>query len=79
MGLGKTTLFPHRHNRNGSWDSICVVCFATVATAVVGAELSAKEATHVCDPGRASHPTTRPLTTFVGGENVTRFCAGRSV
>jgi hypothetical protein len=60
MGLGKTTWFPHRHNRNGSWDSIYVVCFATVATAVVEAELSAEEAAHVCDPGRreSSYDTT---------------------
>jgi|HubBroStandDraft_1064217.scaffolds.fasta_scaffold08867_3 hypothetical protein len=42
--------FPHRHNSNGTVDSICTECFATVATALDESELSTRESAHVCDP-----------------------------
>jgi hypothetical protein len=42
--------FPHRHNSDGSYDSICTACFVTVAS-VRGEELlRAHELAHVCDP-----------------------------
>ena len=41
--------FVHRSNRNGTTDSICRDCFATVATATWEAELERKESMHVCD------------------------------
>lgn len=40
--------FPHRLNRDGTFDSICRVCFATVASVVDEAELAHHEAAHVC-------------------------------
>jgi hypothetical protein len=40
--------FPHRHNPDGSFDSICIECFQTVATKVEEAELVSHEAEHVC-------------------------------
>ena len=46
LGLG----FPHRHNANGTHDSICTVCFATVATVQYECELARLESAHVCDP-----------------------------
>ena len=42
--------FPHRHNADGTHDSICTVCFTTVATAQNDWELAAHESTHFCDP-----------------------------
>jgi hypothetical protein len=50
--------YAHRHNRDGSHDSICVGCFATVATAQDEWELAAHESAHVCnawDRERFSH------------------------
>jgi hypothetical protein len=47
-------LFPHRQNRDGSLDSICITCFATVGSASTDAELSDFDKKHVCDPGQLS-------------------------
>jgi hypothetical protein len=41
--------FPHRLNRDGSFDSICLKCFATVASTVTERELKAREKNHACD------------------------------
>lgn len=42
--------FAHRSNRNGTTDTICRQCFATVATAIWEADLDRAERTHTCDP-----------------------------
>jgi hypothetical protein len=42
--------FPHRQNRDGSFDSICLRCFATVATAKDVKELRSYDKNHICDP-----------------------------
>lgn len=42
--------FAHRANTDGSIDSICRLCFATIATAQWAQELAARERDHVCDP-----------------------------
>jgi hypothetical protein len=42
--------FAHRRNRNGSYDSICTKCYATVASAESEEALSSLESAHVCDP-----------------------------
>jgi hypothetical protein len=42
--------FPHRHNANGTHDSICEACFATVAMVQNEWELAAYESAHICDP-----------------------------
>jgi hypothetical protein len=49
------TKFVHRSNRNGTTDSICRECFATVATAIWEAELERKESAHVCDARTVEH------------------------
>jgi len=41
--------FPHRHNLDGSFDSICTVCLATVATVRREEQLYREESAHVCD------------------------------
>ncbi|MGC2621069.1 MAG: hypothetical protein WA414_18645 [Acidobacteriaceae bacterium] len=41
--------FPHRHNADGTYDSICPACYATVATEDEEAKLRPHEMAHVCD------------------------------
>ena len=43
--------FSHRHNRNGTVDSICHECFSTVATEQRESELDSRERLHSCNPG----------------------------
>jgi hypothetical protein len=43
------TLYPHRRNRDGSFDSICPTCFMTVATAKTETELADADAKHICE------------------------------
>lgn len=40
--------FAHRHNDNGTWDSICLRCCRTVATATDPSQLSLTEGDHTC-------------------------------
>lgn len=42
--------FPHRHNKDGTVDSICSECLLTVATVRDERELTQHEEVHVCDP-----------------------------
>jgi len=44
-----TRSFPHRHNTDGSHDSICISCYATVASVQNEADLARYEEDHVCD------------------------------
>jgi hypothetical protein len=41
--------YPHRRNRNGSFDSICLTCLATVAAGKSEPELVELEKVHVCN------------------------------
>ncbi|HEY4380141.1 MAG TPA: hypothetical protein VGN01_07325 [Acidobacteriaceae bacterium] len=43
------SLFPHRVNRDGSFDSICKRCFLTIASCASETELAAAEREHMCD------------------------------
>ena len=47
--------FPHRMNRDGTIDSICPRCYATIATSTREADLERIEAAHVCNPSRLSY------------------------
>lgn len=42
--------FSHRHNADGSHDSICTLCLAQVATVQDELELAGFESAHVCEP-----------------------------
>lgn len=42
--------FHHRHNRNGTHDSICLACYLTVASTGEEFELARHENAHACDP-----------------------------
>ena len=41
--------YPHRRKRNGSYDSICLSCFATIASANTEIELLTHDSKHTCD------------------------------
>jgi hypothetical protein len=41
--------FPHRRNSDGSIDTICPKCFATVANVKTEAEVVEYKGDHVCD------------------------------
>jgi|HubBroStandDraft_4_1064222.scaffolds.fasta_scaffold1167842_1 hypothetical protein len=53
--------FPHRHNEDGSHDSICPICFATVATEPDEAKLRLRELAHHCDPMQVHRVRNEPL------------------
>jgi hypothetical protein len=40
--------FPHRQNQDGSWDSICPLCFVNSASAAREEDLAALEERHIC-------------------------------
>ena len=42
------TIFPHRLNPDGSFDSICPTCFLTVSAKRNETELAMDESNHVC-------------------------------
>jgi hypothetical protein len=44
--------FAHRLNEDGTTDSICKVCFVTVANATWEADLESAEREHKCEPWR---------------------------
>ena len=52
---------PHRRNRNGSWDSICLTCFATVATTPFEPDLAEQDRLHVCTPAVLSQRSSEAL------------------
>ena len=47
--------FPHRKNRDGTYDSICPVCVVTIASSNKEADLFAQERRHVCEESRLQH------------------------
>jgi hypothetical protein len=48
MAFQTAPFFPHRRNKDGSFDSICLKCFATVASHMTQEELKELDKTHVC-------------------------------
>lgn len=50
----------HRKNKDGTWDSICLGCFMTIARFEKEAELREQELKHVCHPGRCVRESDRP-------------------
>jgi hypothetical protein len=51
MKVLRGPFFPHRLNRDGSYDSICLACLATVGCGTLE-ELAKSDEEHVCDPSR---------------------------
>ncbi len=62
------SLYPHRLNKDGSFDSICPTCFMTVAAAKSEIELVEYDANHICESSllaergmfQATHHTAFP-------------------
>ena len=48
MAYSREPFFPHRRNRDGSFDSICLDCLLTIASHKAENELVAAEKVHVC-------------------------------
>jgi hypothetical protein len=40
--------YPHKRKKDGSFDSICLVCFRTIASKLTEDELAPEEKKHVC-------------------------------
>jgi hypothetical protein len=53
--------YPHRENKDGTFDSVCLKCFATVARTSLEIELAQRDKTHICDPMFAAKPTRLDL------------------
>lgn len=47
--------YPHRRNRDGSLDSICPRCIATIATSTKEADLKRPESAHICETWRLAY------------------------
>lgn len=43
-------VYTRRRNRDGSWESICPICFQTVSIQKNEHDLTLPEAAHACDP-----------------------------
>jgi hypothetical protein len=41
--------YPHRRNRDGSFDSICTTCFATIGHVESESELTDTDQNHTCE------------------------------
>ena len=48
MSFQTAPFFPHRRNKDGSFNSICLKCFATVASHMTEEELKDQDKNHVC-------------------------------
>jgi hypothetical protein len=48
MAFQTASDFPHRRNKDGSFDSICLKCFATVASRMTQDQLKEFDQKHVC-------------------------------
>ena len=46
--------YPHRRNSDGSFDSICLNCFVTLANARTEPELLEYDKRHICEAGTVS-------------------------
>jgi hypothetical protein len=55
LATNVSPLFARRHNADGSHDTICRLCAATVASLRVESQLATAEAGHICDPVRLAY------------------------
>ena len=51
--------WPHRHNIDGTYDSICPTCFQTIAHSPDESDLAREEEHHDCPGAPASPPYRR--------------------
>ena len=58
--MANEACFSHRHNPDGTVDSICRQCFVTIAKAQDESELYRVERLHTCNPGVVAWYHERP-------------------
>ena len=66
MVLPLPPLFPHRRNKDGSFDSICLKCLLTIANARIEADLAKCEKYHDCIPSILFQRLSTARTEIVG-------------
>jgi hypothetical protein len=49
MTYRSAPFFPHRRNPDGTFNSICLTCFATIASYKTEEELKELDESHVCE------------------------------
>jgi hypothetical protein len=65
--------YPHRHNRDGSFDSICTTCFATIGHTQFESDLTDAEQYHSCEQSiLAGRGNPRPKMAWTGTHLVCR-------
>ena len=55
MAEKPTSFYPHRRTNDGSYISICLRCFATVARSMAEGELAEHDKRHVCDQASGAY------------------------
>lgn len=64
MALEFAPSYPHRRKADGMYESVCLTCFATIATAKHESDLTEADRKHVCGDSplsqRASVKPVRP-------------------
>jgi hypothetical protein len=53
------TFYPHKRNKDGSYESVCMNCFQTVGTSQSEEELTELDKAHTCSPSPLSQRGTR--------------------
>lgn len=59
MDNRKNIIYPHRHNSDGTHDSICPICYLTIANSENEADLKLVEDQHECPYVVSSVPILR--------------------
>jgi hypothetical protein len=57
MFTQRAVFYPHKRNSDGSFDSICLNCFTTIASARTEQELLESDKRHICKPSALSQRT----------------------
>ena len=73
MVLTLPPFFPHRRNRDGSFDSICLKCLLTIANAKTEADLAKHDRYHVCNPSILSQRALIALGHHADQSSLVRF------
>jgi hypothetical protein len=50
MSVQENSTFPHRLNPDKTYDSICRLCYQTIASATIESDLTMHEGLHSCAP-----------------------------
>ena len=73
MSVSVSPAFAHRHNLDGTWDSICPTCFFTIATELTEEGLFVQELDHDCELLRKEKRKARTLEKLGCGEWISNY------